>query len=417
MGKTASEKLLMAKADRDDVSAGDTVEVDVDLTWIHETQLDIFRETFEEIGGEVWDREKAIFMIDHFPTPTNAEQADRLKDLRGYADEKDVDVIKAGIKHQAWRMLGLAKPGMIMCGPDSHTPTAGALGAFATAIGPTDTAAVWSGGKLWITVPETIRIDVTGELDSYVTPRDIGFYILEQFGTDTSYFAESKTIEYAGETIEAMGLDGRQTLCNMGTEMGVTNAFIEPDETLRTEYLEEKIDSEYRTYSSDADATYDARHEIDVDDLKPKVALPHSPANVRNIDEASGIGFEQAFLGSCANGHLSDLRIAADILRGREVHPDVDMIVTPATDEIRQQASSEGILDVFYQANVRVSSDYCSVCPGYEGVLAEGERCLSTSTRNYQGRMGDRHSEIYLCSPATLAASAIAGEITHPGEV
>jgi len=414
MSQTATEKMLQSASTENDVSAGDTLEVDVDVSWVHETQLDIFKKKFEALGGEVWDREKAMFMIDHFPNPSTQEQADRLQDLRQYAKSKDIDVVEVGIKHQAWRMLGLARPGAIMAGPDSHTPTAGALGAFAAAVGPTDTAAIWNTGQLWLTVPKTIRFDVTGALTEGVTPRDIGFAILEEFGQQTDYFAQNNTIEYGGDCVEGMSLDGRQTLCNMATEMGATNAFIEPDDRLRREYLESKVDETYEISISDEDAEFYERHTVDVSDLGPKVAYPYSPANVHDVEEAAGIEIDQFFLGSCANGHLEDLRLAADILDGEEVPAEVEFIVTPATDEIRKQASKQGILDVFFQAGARVSSNYCSVCVGYEGVLAAGEKCLSTNTRNYKGRMGHERSETYLCSPATLAASAINGEITDP---
>lgn len=418
MGQTATEKMLEAASPSSDkVRAGDTVEVGVDVSWVHETQYTIFKEKFEQLGGQIWNRDKAMFMIDHFPNPSTQEQADRLKHLNEYATKKEVDVVKVGIKHQAWRMLGLARPGAIMAGPDSHTPTAGALGAFATSIGPTDTAVVWKSGQLWLTVPETIRFDITGELSEYVTPRDIGFHLLERFGDETSYFAESMTIEYAGETTKRMSLDARQTLCNMGTEMGVTNSFIAPDDTLKREYLDVKVDQPYKIHSSDEDADFAERYHIEVSDLVPKVAFPHSPKNIHDIDDAEGIEIDKLFLGSCANGHYEDLALAAEIMENNEIHPEVEMIVAPATDEIRQQASRDGILDTFIQSNVRVSNGYCSACPGYEGVLSEGDVCLSTSTRNYQGRMGDRNSKIFLCSPAVLAASAIQGKITDPREM
>jgi 3-isopropylmalate/(R)-2-methylmalate dehydratase large subunit len=418
MSQTATEKMLEAASlDATSVRAGDTVEVSVDQSWVHETQVNIFKEKFEELGGEIWDRDKVMFMIDHFPNPSTQEQADRLQYLREYAAEKDVDVVSVGIKHQAWRMLGLARPGAIMAGPDSHTPTAGALGAFATSIGPTDTAVIWHTGQLWLTVPETIRFDISGELDDYVTPRDVGFHLLEEFSDDTAYFAESMTVEYGGDWIEGSSLDARQTLCNMGTEMGVTNSFVAPDDRLKAEYLDPKVETPYETFESDADADFAEHYDIDVTGLEPKVAFPHSPSNVHDIGEAVGTDIDRLFLGSCANGHYEDLALAADILSGNAVHPDVDLLVTPASDEIRRQLSRDDVLDTFTQAGALVSNGYCSACPGYEGVLADGEVCLATSTRNYQGRMGHRNSEIYLCSPAVLAASAIEGEIADPREV
>lgn len=417
MAQTATEKMLQAASDEADVRAGDTVEADVDLSWVHETQLSIFKEVFEELGGEVWDRSKAILMIDHYPNPVSEEQASSLELIRDYAEQKGMDIVNVGIKHQAWRMLGLARPGAIMAGPDSHTPTAGALGAFAVPVGPTDTAAIWHTGQLWLTVPETIQFEITGELDDHVTPRDVGFRILERFASEDEYFAENSTVEYHGETIRRMGLDGRHTLCNMSTEMGATTSYIEPDDRLRTEYLDVKVDEEYEVYETDANAPVSGRHEIDAADLSPKVAFPESPSNVHDVGEAAGVEVDMFFLGSCANGHLSDLADAAELLEGEEVPPDLELIVTPATDEIRKQAAREGILDVFFEAGARVSSNTCSVCPGYEGVLGAGQTGLSTSTRNYPGRIGHRDAEVYLCSPKTLAASAIHGEITDPAEV
>lgn len=405
--------MLESASDETEVQAGDVIEVDVDVTWVHETQFDIFKETFEEVGGEVWDRDKALFMIDHFPNPSTQEQADRLHELNEYAEQEDIEVVKVGIKHQAWRMLGLARPGAIMAGPDSHTPTAGALGAYATCVGPTDTAVVWNTGKLWLKVPETVRISIEGELSEHVTPRDVGFQILGEFGDETAYFAEGQTVEYGGSYIDGVSLDGRQTLANMTTEMGAASCYIEPDETLAG-YLDTKVEEEYTIYTSDEDADFAREYTIDIDDLEPKVAFPHSPSNVDDVSAATGLEMDQFFLGSCANGHLEDLRVAADILNREEIARGTDFIVTPATDEIRKQASREGILNVFIQAGARVSSGYCSACPGYEGVLGAGERCLATSTRNYRGRMGHRDSEIYLCSPAVVAASAIEGEITDP---
>lgn len=414
MAQTATEKLLEAASDSKDVRAGNKIEVDVDVSWVHETQIDIFIETFEELGGEVWDRDKVMFMTDHFPNPSTQDQADTLKLLRDYAREKNISVTEIGIKHQAWRMLGLARPGAIMAGPDSHTPTAGALGAYATSVGPTDTAIIWNTGKLWLTVPETIRFNIVGELDYRVTPRDIGFDILGKFSKETDYFAEGKTVEYGGETIRGMSLDGRQTLTNMATEMGAANSYIEPDEMLDS-YLEQKVDAPYNIYRSDpVDGVFEEQYEIDISNIGPKIAYPHSPSNVHNIEEAEGIEVDDLFIGSCANGHLEDLRVAAQILEGETIDSSASMIITAATDEIRKQASKEGILDVFTQAGARVSANYCSACPGYEGVLAEEEVSLSTSTRNYRGRRGHRNSQVYLASPATVAASAIKGEITDP---
>jgi len=418
MGQTATEKMLEAASiESQDIRAGDTIEVSVDQSWVHETQVTIFKKKFEELGGEIWNRDNVMFMIDHFPNPATQEQADRLQFLREYAREKGVNVVSVGIKHQAWRMLGIARPGAIMAGPDSHTPTAGALGAFATSVGPTDTAIVWKTGKLWLTVPETIQFNISGELGEHVTSRDVGFHLLERFGNETSYFAESKTIEYSGDWVEGTSLDTRQTLCNMGTEMGVMNSFIPPDERLETEYLDEVVEDPYTTFESDSTAEFEAVYSVRVDGLEPKVAFPHSPNNVHDIGDATGIEIDRLFLGSCANGHYEDLALAAEILNGHEIHPDVELIVAPASDKIRKEAARDGILTTFTEANARISNGYCSACPGYEGVLAEEEVCLSTSTRNYQGRMGHRNSDIYLCSPAVLAASAIEGAIADPREI
>lgn len=416
MGKTASEKAFAAASGNDEVSEGDTVEAEIDVSWVHETQYTIFRELFEKFGGEVWDTEKAVLMVDHTPNPTNETQAQQVNAIYDFAERKGMDVVEVGIKHQAWRMLGKARPGAIMAGPDSHTPTAGALGAFATTVGPTDTAVIWNSGKLWLEVPGTRRFSLTGALEEGVTARDVGFHILGRFGQDTDYFARDQTIEYDGEAIREMGLDGRQTLCNMAVEMGAMATYITPDDRLKEEYLDPKVIESYEVYVTDEDADY-VEHEINVGDLGPNVAYPHSPSNVHDIEEAAGIDIDQVFIGSCANGMLDDLKLAAEILEGEEVHSDVRFIVTPASDEIRKQASAAGYLDTLIQAGARVMSNYCSVCVGYEGVLDAGERCLSTNTRNYRGRMGHRDSEIYLGSPAVAAATAIHGEITDPREV
>ncbi|MEF8975276.1 MAG: aconitase/3-isopropylmalate dehydratase large subunit family protein [Halapricum sp.] len=417
MAQTATEKILESTSDASDVTAGDTVEASIDVSWVHETQFSIFKDLFEDFGGEVWDREKAIFMVDHTPNPTDESQAQQVRAVEEYADDKDMDVVTTGIKHQAWRSLGVARPGAVMAGPDSHTPTAGAMGAFATCLGPTDTAIVWNEGEIWLDVPGTLRFTIRGDLGEYVTPRDIGFSIFEQFGDETAFFADNNAIEYTGETVEQIGLDGRQTLCNMAADMGAMSTYIEPDNRLEHEYLDSKVDDDYEVYQTDDDAEFVGDYEVTVDSLEPKVAYPHSPNNVHDIEEASGIDIDQCFIGSCANGMLEDLRIAASVLEGREIHPDIDLIVTPASDEIRKQASAEGTLDTFQQAGARVTSNYCSVCVGYEGVLLEGERCLSTSTRNYKGRMGHPDSEIYLGSPAVVAASAVEGEIADPREL
>ena len=417
MGLTAAEKILAAASDEDAVEAGDIVEVDVDLSWVHETQLPIFRDLFEQFGGEVWDREKAMFMVDHIPNPNTVEQAEKVRAVHEYAAEKGMEVVSVGIKHQAWRSLGRARPGAIMVGPDSHTPTAGALGAFAACLGPTDTAVVWNRGRTWLEVPETLEFELVGEIQPGVTPRDIGFVLLERFGGDTSYFANGKVVEFSGPFIETLGLDGRQTLCNVAVEMGATATYIEPDEILEEAYLEDHgqgLDDYHRT---DDDATAIARHTIDVSGVTPKVAFPHSPSNVRSIDEAAGIEIERCFIGSCANGMLEDIKLAADYLEGRSVADDVELLVTPATDDIRRAAAERGYLETLTQAGARVSPNYCSACVGYEGVLAAGERCLSTNTRNYRGRMGHRDSEIYLGSPAVVAASSTTGRVKDPREV
>ncbi|WP_136602786.1 3-isopropylmalate dehydratase large subunit [Salinigranum halophilum] len=416
MGKTASEKAFAAASGNDAVSEGDTVEASIDVSWVHETQYSIFSELFEKFGGDVWDTEKAVLMVDHTPNPTNETQARQVNAIYDFADQNGMDVVEVGIKHQAWRMLGKARPGAIMAGPDSHTPTAGALGAFATTVGPTDTAVIWNSGTLWLEVPGTRRFSLSGELSGGVTARDVGFEILDRFGQETDYFARDQTIEYDGPAVREMGLDGRQTLCNMAVEMGAMATYIEPDERLKEEYLDPKVTEPYEVYQTDEDADY-VEHEIDISGLEPKVAYPHSPSNVHDVSEAAGIDIDQVFIGSCANGMLDDLRLAAEILDGREIDDDVRFIVTPASDEIRKQASAAGYLDTLIQAGARVMSNYCSVCVGYEGVLDAGERCLSTNTRNYRGRMGHRDSEIYLGSPAVAAATAIAGEIADPRAV
>ncbi|MEM2593804.1 MAG: 3-isopropylmalate dehydratase large subunit, partial [Candidatus Bathyarchaeia archaeon] len=317
----------------------------------------------------------------------------------------------SGICHQLMVESGLIYPGSLIVGADSHTCTYGALGAFATGIGSTEMAAVLMSGKLWFKVPETIRIDVNGSLPPMVLPKDIILKIIGTIGADGATY---KAVEYHGETISAMSIDGRLTLCNMAVEMGAKTGIIEPDEKTLKFLLSLGV-KEHIALKSDEDAEYAEKISFNVSDLEPMIACPHSVDNVRSVKEVEGKEVDQVFLGSCTNGRIEDLRIAAEILKGRRVKEGVRMIVIAASRNIYLQALREGLIDVFMEAGCIICNPGCGPCAGaHQGILAPGEVCLSTSNRNFKGRMGSAEAEIYLASPATAAATALEGRITDP---
>ncbi|MFC2066421.1 aconitase/3-isopropylmalate dehydratase large subunit family protein [Chloroflexota bacterium] len=408
MGMTITEKILACAAGKETVSPGEIVNCKVDVVCVDEAQFPIYYPAFQEMGRKIYDPQKAIFTVDHYVPSVTVRQAETNKAVKEFARHQGIKAyIAKGIKHQIFRTYGIARPGIVMVGTDSHMNTSGAFGAFAAALGPTEAAIVCKTGEIWFKVPETIRFDLNGTLNPLVTAKDITLSILGKHGTR---FGQYRAIEFSGTTIEAMSIDARMTLCCMSTEMGAKNGIIAPDDKVM-EYLSERVDKSYRVLRSDPDARYLERYEIDASAIEPLVAVPHNPGNVKLISEVRGIEIDQAFIGSCAGGNLEDLEAAAKVLEGRHVHPDVRMIITPASREIYAQAEEKGLIKAFINAGAMVSSSTCSVCVGLEGVLAAGEVCISTSTRNFKGRMGSSKANVYLASSLTVAASAIRGQI------
>jgi len=321
---------------------------------------------------------------------------------------------RGGVCHQVMPEKGHVIPGTMMVGADSHTCTYGALGAFATGIGSTEAAAVFATGKIWLKVPETVKVNVEGKFKPYVTPKDLILSIIGRVGADGATY---KAIEFTGSTIRGMSMAGRMTLCNMTVEMGAKNGIVEPDEITR-EFLEGRVTKPYKEFKSDADAKYEKALEFDVSKLEPTVACPSSVDNVRPVSEVGDVPIEQAFIGSCTNGRLEDLRMAAQIMKGKTVKDGVRAIVIPASQEVYRQAVDEGLVEIFTDAGALVCGSACGPClGGHIGLLAAGETCVSTSNRNFIGRMGSTQASVYLASPATVAASALTGKITDPRTV
>ena len=416
MGKTISEKIIGEHAGRE-VSGGDFVVAAVDVCLLQDGTGPLAVRELQKLGVErLANPERTVLFIDHAAPSPRAELSNDHVLLRDIAHKTRAALsdVGCGICHQVI-VEDHVNPGDILIGADSHTCTAGALGAFATGMGSTDVAIAMLKGKTWLRVPETYKISVTGQFASGVFPKDLIVHIIGLLGADGATY---KALEFCGDAIESMEMSGRMTLCNMAVEAGAKTGIVASDE-VTMEFLEShgRADGFVRV-SADGDAAYEEVIEVDAARLSPMVAFPHTVDNAKAIDEAKGIKIHQVFLGSCTNCRLDDIRIAARILSGRTKHPDVRLLVTPASRRVYLQASKEGLLDTLVEAGATISSPGCAVCCGiHEGILADGEACLSTSNRNFLGRMGNPKSFVYLASPATAAASAIAGEIVDPRSV
>ena len=428
MGMTVVQKILARASGRSHVAVGDVVEPAVDLAMSHENAalvINQFREIFRDTGLEPvpWDPSRLAIVFDHRvpaespKTATNQKRVREFVGAHGIAKFHDIRGDRGGICHQVLPENGYVRPGAVVLGTDSHTTSHGALGAFAFGIGATEMASVWAlGTALNVEVPETIKVRVTGRLPRMVGPKDV---ILHLVGLLTAEGANYRVLEFHGETIRAMSTSGRLVLCNMAVEAGATSGIVPADaETLR--YLREEagVEEDILAVSPDADATYARTVEIDASHLEPQIACPHTVDNVHPIGEVAGTRVHQIVIGSCTNGRLDDLEVAAGILRGKKVAPDVRMLVFPASGRIYMQALLKGYLGDFVRAGAVVMNPGCGPCLGvHEGALGDGEVALSTTNRNFKGRMGNPKSEVYLCSPAVAAASALTGEITDPRHV
>lgn len=417
-----SEKILARASGKDKVSPGEIVDAKVDMVMVHDYTGPMAVDSFRKIGAQrVWDNQKIVIILDHQVPASSIKAAELHKLMREFAREQRLqnfyDVGEGGICHQVMPEKGYVTPGALIVGADSHTVTYGAFGAFATGIGSTEAAAVFATGKIWLRVPEAIQIRVGGRFGEFVTPKDLILFITGQIGVDGAIY---KSMEFTGPTIRDMSMAGRMTLCNMTVEMGAKNGIIEPDETT-LKFLEGRISETLESYESlrsDPDASYERIVDLEVADLEPQVSCPLSVDNVKPVSRVVGVNVDQAFIGSCTNGRLEDLRLAADILKGKKVKDGVRMLVIPASQEVYLQALREGLLEIIVEAEGFVCNPTCGPClGGHLGILAPGEVCISSSNRNFIGRMGSSEASVYLASPATVAASALTGRITDPKEL
>jgi 3-isopropylmalate/(R)-2-methylmalate dehydratase large subunit len=413
MGKTIAEKIIGEHAGKD-VSAGDLAIVKVDLCLLQDGTGPLAVRELQKLGMEkVHNPEGTVIFIDHSSPSPRAELSNDHVLLRSFARKTGsiLSDVGCGICHQVMAE-DYVNPGDILVGSDSHTCTAGALGAFATGMGSTDVAIAMALGKTWLRVPDSFKIHVTGKFQDGVFPKDLILYIIGMIGADG---ADYRSLEFCGDTIENMEMSGRLTLCNMAIEAGAKAGIVASDDVTLAYLKEYGRTDKFRRITPDEDAVYEKVIEIDASKLSPIIAFPHTVDNTKPIEEAKGIKIHQVFLGSCTNCRIEDLRIAARILKGKKVHPDVRLLVTPASKKIYLQASKEGLLDILVEAGAAISSPGCAVCCGiHEGILADDEVCIATSNRNFLGRMGNPKSFVYLASPATAIVSAIAGEITDP---
>jgi len=414
MPMTLAEKILARASGNKEVAAGDYVTAKIDVAMAHEGAAWVIDELMKAGIDRVWDPERIVILFDHWapaPTELTATMHKKIREFVKRHKIKHFYDIKAGICHQIMPEMGHVRPGELIVGTDSHTTTYGAFGAGGTGIGTTDMAVVFATGELWFRVPESIKFRIRGALPKYVTSKDVILKIAGEYGTEV---AQYKSVEFEGPTISNMSIASRMTISNMAMEIGAKFALIPPDDKT-IEYVKSRTTKPFTPLYPDPDAVYEKVYELDVSDLEPQVAFPHSVDNVKPISEAEGIKIDQAFIGSCTNGRFEDLAAAAEILKDRKVHPDVRLIVIPASREVYLEALRAGIIEIMLKAGAVVCNPTCGPCMGtHLGLLAEGERCISTSNRNFKGRMGSPKSEIYLASPYVVAASAVKGEITDP---
>jgi len=417
LGMTISEKILAKSADKNRVEPGEIIDAKVDMAMSHDNAA-LVSKVFGEIGiKNVWNPDKIVIILDHRVPANNIKAAEAHKKIRDFIRKQKIKHFYdagEGICHQVMIEKGHARPGMLVVGTDSHTTTYGAIGAFSTGIGATEMAAVWATGKLWLKVPETIRINISGNLPKLVTSKDIILHIIGKIKSDGANY---KAIEFYGETIDKMSIESRLTMSNQSMEAGAKAAIIPPD-SKTIEYVKSRTKESFDIVKADNDAKYEEILDFDVTDLEPMVACPHTVDNVKPVREVAGLEINQAVLGSCTNGRLEDLELAAKIIDGKNVHKNVRMIVVPASREIYLKAIEKGFIQKFVKAGAMVINPGCGPCLGaHQGILASGERAITSTNRNFRGRMGSPDSEIYLASPATVVASAIRGEITDPRDL
>jgi 3-isopropylmalate/(R)-2-methylmalate dehydratase large subunit len=417
MKMNITEKILAKASGKKTVHPGEIVDANVDMVMVHDLTGPLAVEAFKKIGVQkVWDSQKAVVILDHQVPAESVKAAELHKTMRQFAKDQKLriyDIGRGGICHQVMPEKGHVVPGTVIVGADSHTCTYGAFGAFATGIGSTEAAAVLATGKIWLKIPEAIKINVSGQFPKYVTPKDLILSIIGKVSVEGAIY---ESAEFTGPTIKDMSIAGRMTLCNMAVEMGAKNGIIEPDEKTR-EFLKGRVRTlpDFEALRSDKDAVYKNTVNFDVSKMEPQIACPSSVDNVKPVSEVGNVPIEQAFIGSCTNGRIEDLRLAAQVLKGRRIKDGVRALVIPASQEVYKQALDEGLMDTFTDAGAIVCGSACGPClGGHIGLLAADEVCVSTSNRNFVGRMGSTRASVYLASPATVAASAVTGKITDP---
>ncbi|MGR6837539.1 3-isopropylmalate dehydratase large subunit [Syntrophomonas erecta] len=419
MGMTISQKIMAFHAGKDYVEPGELVNCKVDVVLGNDVTAPVAIFEFNKLNlDQVFDKDKVVLVPDHFTPNKDIKSAEQAKVVRDFARQFGItnyfEVGQMGIEHCLLPEQGLVLPGDLIIGADSHTCTYGALGAFSTGVGSTDMAAAMATGEAWFKVPESIKFVYYGQLPQWVSGKDLILHTIGDIGVDGARYM---SMEFTGEVIEHLSIDGRFTMANMAIEAGGKNGIIAPDD-ITLAYVKQRAKRPFNIYKSDEDAHYYEVREYDVSRLEPVVAFPHLPENTRPVSVAAGVSLDQVVIGSCTNGRIEDLHIAASILKGRKVHPEIRVIVFPGTQQIYLEAMRRGYIETFIEAGVAVSTPTCGPClGGHMGILAKGERALATTNRNFVGRMGHPESEVYLSSPAVAAASALTGKITPPWEV
>lgn len=419
MGMTMTQKILAAHAGLKEVKAGQLIEADLDLVLGNDITAPVAIHEMDKMKVEgVFDRHKIALVPDHFVPNKDIKSAEHCKCVREFACRHDItnyfEVGEMGIEHALLPEKGLTVAGDVIIGADSHTCTYGALGAFSTGVGSTDMAAGMATGKAWFKVPSAIKFNLTGKPSKWVSGKDVILHIIGMIGVDGALY---KSMEFVGEGINNLTMDDRFTIANMAIEAGGKNGIF-PVDALAEEYMKEHSKRPYTIYEADADALYETEYTIDLSTLKPTIAFPHLPENTRTLDEVGDITIDQVVIGSCTNGRIDDLRTAAQVLKDKKVAKGIRCIILPATQKIYLQAIEEGLIQAFIEAGAVVSTPTCGPClGGYMGILAAGEKCVSTTNRNFVGRMGHVDSEVYLASPAVAAASAVTGKISGPSEL
>jgi 3-isopropylmalate/(R)-2-methylmalate dehydratase large subunit len=413
----AIEKILAKAAGKEKVEAGEIVNCKIDFAEVNDLYLQTVYSFYEMGGKKVWDNEKITFVFDHYSPAPTIKTAQIHKEMRAFAKEQNLKYhfdINTGVCHQVMPEAGVIWPGMILVATDSHTTTHGAFGAFGTGIGATDMATVLISGELWFRVPEVIKIEINGKLQKGVYAKDVILHILGKLSADAAVY---KAVEFSGSYVEELGVAERMTICNMAVEMGAKTAYMKPNDKV-LEYVRTRTDREFVIEETDADFEYEETHVFDVSSLSPQLAAPHSVDNVFPIEEVKKIKVDQAFIGSCTGGRLEDLEEAYKILDGKKVHPNTRLVIIPASKEVYQNAIKLGYVESLMNAGATFTAPGCGPCLGtHAGLLAEGEVCVTATNRNFPGRMGHTGAEIYLGSPASVAAAALKGEIADPREV